>query len=133
MTLYLLDTNAISDLITEHAQVSDQVSEHLEAGDSLGLCRPIHYEILRGLFWRGATTKLQVYLRRVVPLMQWIELADSDWEAAAHLWADARRKGRQLGDPDILLATLSRRLEAVVVSSDTDYDALPIIREDWRI
>jgi predicted nucleic acid-binding protein len=116
VTVYLLDTNAVSDLITYHEKVQRVAAQHLIAGDSLGLCRPIHYEILRGISWRGATSKLSVYRQEVIPMMQWIDLIDSDWEDAAHLWADARRKGRQLGDPDILLATLSRRLRAIMVS-----------------
>src|SRR5690348_12150110 len=102
------------------------------SGHSLGLCRPIDYEILRGLFWRGATAKLAVYRYEVVPLTVWIEMAEPDWEEAAHLWADARRRGKQLGDPDLFLAALSRRLNAVVVSSDSDFDALNVRREDWR-
>src|SRR5712692_7238927 len=104
MTLYLLDTTAVSDLIIYHPQVSQHAAERLVSGDSLGLCKPIHYEILRGLLWRSATSKFGVYTRRVVPIMVWTEMIDVDWDGAARLWADARRNGKQLGDPDLFLA-----------------------------
>jgi predicted nucleic acid-binding protein len=133
LTLYILDTNAISDLIINHAQVSRHAAERLVAGDTLGLCRPIHYEILRGLLWRNAMNKLRVYTLRIVPIMTWIEMTNSDWDEAARLWAAARQQGKQLGDPDLFLAALSQRVGAVIVSSDADYDAFPGPREDWRV
>lgn len=133
MTLYLLDTNVISDMIASQPTVIRRVAERLAAGDPLGLCRPVHYEILRGLFWRNAPGKLRAYTRRVIPIMTWTELTDPDWEEAARLWADARRRGRQLGDPDLLLAALARRAGAILVSSDSDFDAFSVPRENWRL
>jgi predicted nucleic acid-binding protein len=132
MTLYLFDTNAISDMIALHPLVARRVAQALADGDELGLVRPCHYEVLRGLFWRGATAKLQTYLGRVVPLMNWIEMIDADWEQAARFWSFARQNGKQLGDPDLLLAAVTHRLNAVVVSADADFDALTILRKDWR-
>ncbi len=130
--IYLLDTNAVSDILTVHPQVSRHAAERLAAEETLGLCRPVHYELLRGLLWRKATGKHVVFQRQVLPLLTWITLSDIDWEQAADFWATARRKGRQLGDPDLLLAALAYRLDAVVVSNDADFDALPIKRQDWR-
>jgi predicted nucleic acid-binding protein len=132
MSLYLLDNNVISDLIMRSPAVRSHVAAHLAAGDSLGLCYPIYYELLRGLFWRNATSKLAVFNSRLLPLLTWVPLEDTDWEQAAHFWADATRKGRQLADPDLLLAALAYRLGAVLVSSDRDFEVLPILREDWR-
>ncbi len=131
-TLYLLDTNAISDLIALHPAVRHRAREARRRGDSLGLCQPIYYEILRGLYWRKASTKLAALHHQVVPLLNWVALADSDWEQAAHFWADTRNKGRQLGDPDLILAALAHRLDATLVSADVDFDAIAIRRENWR-
>jgi predicted nucleic acid-binding protein len=107
--IFLLDTNPISDLMTNHTQVTQHAAKCFAAGDVLGLCRPVHYEIMRGLLWRGASGKLSVYVNRVVPILTWIELDPTDWEQAAQFWAEARRNGKQLGDPDLLLAALARQ------------------------
>lgn len=133
MTFYLLDTKTISDLIVNESHVVRRAAEWLAAGDDLGLCRPVHYEILRGLLWRGATRKLGTYVRRVIPIMVWTDLEDADWEEAARLWADTRQRGKQLGDPDLLLAAVAHRTGAILVSSDTDFDARLIWSEDWRM
>ncbi len=132
MSLYLLDSNVVSDLIVRLPTVRSRVAAHLGTGDHLGLCHPIYYELLRGLFWRKATSKLAVLNNRLLPLLTWIPLEEPDWEQAARFWADATRKGRQLADPDLLLAAIAYRLGAVVVSSDNDFEALPISRENWR-
>ena len=43
-----------------------------------------------------------------------------------------RNQGKQLSDVDLLIAALAQRLDGVVVTSDDDFDALPIQRENWR-
>jgi predicted nucleic acid-binding protein len=131
--IYLLDTNAISDLMEHHPKVRRQAAEHINAGHQLTLCRPVYYEIMRALLWRGATRQIDNLVQSILPLFVWSNLEDRDWEQAAQFWADARRVGRQLGDPDLLLASLTYRLNAVLVSADADFDALPIHRADWRI
>src|SRR5260221_12926973 len=102
--IYLLDANAVSDMITYHPQVSHHIAQSLAALSTLGLCKPIYYEILRGLYWRNASGKLRILNDEVLPLLKWIELEDSDWQQSAQFWADARNKGRQISDPDLFLA-----------------------------
>lgn len=131
--IYLLDANAISDLLTRQGPVLAHLREALLRQDTLAVCRPIHYELLRGLLWRGATTKLAILNQRILPQFTWVPLQDTDWKKAAQFWADARRQGRQLSDPDLLLAALADRMGSTIVSNDTDFDILPIRREDWRV
>lgn len=131
--IYLLDANVISDLLARVPQVRSHVLNVVFNGDKLAICRPIYYELLRGLFWSDATGKLTFLNRRVLPYFSWTPLTNADWEQAAHFWSDARRQGRQLSDPDLLLAALAYRLGATVVSNDTDYDNLPVTRVDWRV
>jgi predicted nucleic acid-binding protein len=37
-----------------------------------------------------------------------------------------------LSDVDVLLAALAHRLDGIIASSDSDYDPLPVKRENWR-
>lgn len=131
--MYLLDSNVISDLIVELPPIRLRLAERLAQQNAVAISRPVYYELLRGMFWRGATGKFAALHRRVLPMLSWVTLQDSDWEQAAHFWADATRVGRKLSDPDLLLAALAFRLGAVIVSADTDFDILPVKREDWRV
>jgi predicted nucleic acid-binding protein len=51
---------------------------------------------------------------------------------ASELWAYAVANGRQLADVDLLVAALAIRHDALIVSADTDFDALPVKRDNWR-
>jgi tRNA(fMet)-specific endonuclease VapC len=130
---YILDATVISDLFVPIAQVQAHIRAANAAGSMMILCQPTYYEVLRGLLRVKATRKLRVFQNQIVPLFQWTSLIDADWEQAAQYWADATSRGRQLSDGDLLLAAVSTRLDGIIVSSDTDFDALPVKREDWRI
>lgn len=129
---YILDTNVIADRMRAVEPVSTRLKQTVAAGNEIYLCKPVHYEVLRGLHHTRATTKLQIYQKTIVPLLAPLPLTDADWTQAAQFWADARKRGKQLSDVDLLLAALANRLNAVVVSADADFDALPITRENWR-
>lgn len=131
--IFLLDSTVISDLIKQRPEVRRQAIAHRAAGDDLVICQPIYYEALRGLFWRNATAQMSILQRRLLPLFAWTALSDVDWEQAAHFWAFATSQGKQLSDVDFLLAALAHRLNTPLVSSDADFDVLPVKREDWRV
>jgi predicted nucleic acid-binding protein len=48
------------------------------------------------------------------------------------LWATAVSAGKQLSDIDLLLVAQAKRLDAVIVSADDDFDAFNVRRENWR-
>ena len=130
--IYVLDTTVISDRIKYHPQVHDRLNAVGEAGHILGFCDPVRYEVLRGLLKINATQQLRLFQETIMPLMDHLALINDDWQAAAQLWATMRNQGRQFSDVDLLIAALAQRLNAVVVTSDEDFAALPIKREDWR-
>ncbi len=129
---YILDTTVIADSIKRQPQVLERLTNAGEAGHVIGLCDPVRCEVVRGLLKVNATQKLQLFRQSIAPLMDYLPLTDADWGRAAQLWADARNQGKQLSDVDLLIASLAQRLNAVVVTSDVDFTALPISRENWR-
>jgi predicted nucleic acid-binding protein len=90
------------------------------------------YEIRRGLLWRAAPVKYQLYLNQIKSQFEWVVLTDTDWRQAAQFWANTRSGGKQLSDVDLLVAALAIRLDAVIVSDDDDFDVLSVKRENWR-
>jgi predicted nucleic acid-binding protein len=129
--IYLFDTNAMSDLIEQNPTVIGHVRANQR--QILCLCAPVHYEVRRGLLHVRSTRKTQIYETQVRPLFEWARLEDDDWEQAAKFWAEARGKGKQLSDVDLVIAALAARLEATIVSADNDFDTLPVKRENWRV
>jgi predicted nucleic acid-binding protein len=130
--MYLLDSNTIADFLSNQSHAVTKISAYASRGEVLGLSRPVHYEVLRGLLWRDSPRKLLQFNRGIGLLFTWVSLDDTDWGQAAQFYAETRRIGRQLADTDLLLAAIAHRLKATIVSSDQDFDALPVTRIDWR-
>ena len=130
--IYLLDTNVISDLSRNVSIVVANRNQKLRQGHSLVLCLPVYYESLRGLLKKKATSQI-VGLNALKAALEWQVAIEQDWLEATQLWANADNKGKRLSDIDILIAAIALRLNATLVSSDTDFDVLPIKREDWRV
>lgn len=126
---FILDTNIITALIKGEKRVFEQLEAHRR--DGIFLCPPVYYEAMRGLLWKNATTKIAV-LQALRARLGWFDLINEDWDRAAQLWADAVRNGKQLADIDLLIAAIALRHNAIIVSADDDFDALPVRRENWR-
>ena len=128
--IYLFDTNAVTDLMRVHANVVARVRANRD--HILCLCQPVDYEIQRGLLWKAATGQQHRYQNQIKSQFSWLPLTDDDWRQSAQFWAVTRSVGKQLSDVDLLVAALAKRLDAVIVSSDEDFNALPVKRENWR-
>ena len=130
--IYVFDTTTLSELLNRTSPVQGRIRSAHDDGNRLILCQRAYYEVLRGLLKVNATRKLEVFRNRLVPLLEWVQLTDIDWEQAARFWAGVTARGRQFSDMDLLVAAVAARLGGVIVSSDDDFDALPVPREDWR-
>lgn len=130
--IYVLDTNVVSDFLKQHPVVTNSIVEAQLRQDRLLITPPVHYELIRGLIRHHATTQLSRLNNQIIPLFEWYSLNDNDWLRAALFWASAIQRGKQLSDIDLLVAAVTDRLEATLVSSDADFDALPIQRVNWR-
>lgn len=131
--IYLLDTNVISDFLKKHPVVTASIMQGLANRDRLLVPQPAHYELIRSLMRHNATVQLSRLNNEILPQMEWITLTDADWLQAAQFWADAVSQGKQLADIDLLLAALTQRLDATLVTADDDFDILPIQRANWRV
>lgn len=133
MTIYVLDTNVVSDIaapVPKPAVIANLV-QHRQ--DTLCLCEVVDCEIRRGYLKTATISKLNTYENKVKQQFQWVTITEDDWKQAAQFWADSANKGRVLSDIDLIVAAVAKRFDGVIVSADTDFDVLPVKREDWRI
>jgi len=133
MTVFVLDTNVISDIVAPqpNTTVLNQISKNRQ--HTLCLCEPVDYEVRRGYLKAGASTRLRVYEERIKPQFQWVPISDADWRQAAQFWATTVSQGKQLADIDLLAAAVATRLSGIIISADEDFDALPLSRQNWRL
>ncbi len=130
--IYLFDTNAISDLINQNQAFFTHFRQVIIENNRLAVCLPVYYELYRGLIWRKQEKKLAALQKIILPQFEMFPFVEDDWLQAARFWSSAVSHGKQINDIDLFVAALAYRLDATIVSSDNDFDALPVKRENWR-
>lgn len=125
--IYVLDTNIISALRPGR---NPGLFRHViqQKHHTLCLCEPVIFEIERGYEHRQASQQLVRFRHNLVPLFTVVSVRLEDWRVAAKLWGDARRRGYQLSDVDVLLAAMTIRLGAILVTDDSDFKFIPLVQ-----
>ncbi len=131
--IYVLDTNVIGDYINNHPKVTQHLYQAIENNAMLYLCEPVLYEVIRGFLKVNATRKRAIFDTQLRPLLINIPLIEADWLQGALFWAISTNQGNQLSDMDLLIASITKRLDATLITADNDFSALSILHENWRI
>lgn len=134
--IFLLDTNAFSDLMREHAPVETRIAA-LSAQDSVLICPVVRGEILYGIV-RLPQGKRRVALQakadKLFASLPCEIIPETAGEHYATVKAACRSKGLALDENDLWLAATALALGAVLVTRDRDFqqiDGLTIV--DWTV
>jgi tRNA(fMet)-specific endonuclease VapC len=132
MTAYLLDTNHASPLVTRGHPLRRRVRERLAANDIFAICVPVLTETLFGIGLLPRALQNRVEWARFQPVLPCYIPDEGDGEAAAALQLALRRQGRQLATVDALIAAVALRYDLVLLTTDGDFRAIPMLQqEDW--
>lgn len=132
--LYLLDTNAISDLMGGNPKLHAKVGS-LTAADRVGTCTIARGEILFGIEQLPHGKRRNDLLAKATAAFSAM-MCESVPEAAADHYAklkqDCRHAGLALDENDLWIAATTLALGAVLVTRDRDFSRIPVITlEDW--
>jgi len=129
----LLDTNTLSYIIRGRQPVLDRFEESARQGNTFLLSSVAHYELQRYLNLKGSSRLMRRY-ESLVAHWQRCNLLFEDWNHAALLWAEHHRAGRSIADPDLLIAVLALKHDAVLVTSNTKhFEGLSLSLTDWSL
>ncbi len=131
-TRYVLDTNILTALLRYEPKPIAQAQSAWDAEADILLCPVVFYEALRGLLHRDAKKQVQLFLNYTTALI-WDEFNQADWDRAAQLWAELRRRGEQTEDADLLIGVYALQRGAIVVTdNEKDFIRLGVAVENWR-
>lgn len=131
MSPLLLDTNTLNYILKNQPPVLRRLEDAIRQGKKFLLASVAHYELTRYLHLKGSHRLLRLYEALTID-WQACEVSFDDWDEAARLWAERNQIGRSISDLDLLLATLARKWNAVLVTSNgKHFEGLGIILEDW--
>lgn len=132
--LYLLDSNAVSDLVAEHPKARARLNA-LPATDRVVICPIVRGEVLFGIERLPAGKRRDELAKKVVDVLGRIECQPCR-ESAGDIYAQIKRgnerRGLPLDENDLWIAATAIDLGAKVVSRDADLarvEGLDV--EDW--
>ena len=129
---YLLDTNHLSAAVNPRLTLRETLRAAHAQGIVLGTCTPALGELETGF---QQTPDPERNRQALIVVRRHVRLWPLDELVARHfgeIFNDLRRRGRALSHIDMLIAALCRHTNLILLSTDTDFDALPDIRrENW--
>ena len=133
MKRYLLDSNAVSALISRRPPFADRVREARSRGDRIGTCEPVIAELFFGLEFSSSREENAVRLRRALSQIKSWPFNRAAAQAFGQIAAELRRRGRPMQVIDIMVGAITLTLpQGIVVSSDGDLRAIPgLTVENW--
>ncbi len=121
MTVYLLDTNHLSPLVTLGHPLHGQVLRQLQAGDTFTIAVPALTEFLYGISVIPRARQNLATWEILQNRFGYYDIKQSDAEKAARLQVSLRRQGWQLGTVDALIAAITLRYDLTLLTTDQDF------------
>ncbi len=132
MVAYLLDSNHASPLVTLSHPLRHIVLAEIQRGHTFAIGVPVLTETLFGLFTLPRAEQNVAEWSRLRQALGCYQSDEIDAEMAAQLQAQLRKRGRQLGTADALIAATALRYDLTLLTADNDFSDVPNLRrENW--
>lgn len=134
MATFLLDTNHLGVAATPGAAIRTTIRDRILQGDRFGTCVPALCELEAGIQQtrdpHAARQNLHVLMKQV---RLW-PLSPATSQLYGKLYSQLKKRGRALSQVDIMLAALAIQLEAILLTTDRDFEGVPEIQsENWLV
>ncbi len=131
MTIYLLDTNHVSPLVTLTHPLRERIFSQRDA-HRFAIAVPVLTEMLFGIRQLPRGEQNMLNWHKLERHFIFYDIYKRDAEQAADMRLRLRRQGWQLGIIDALIAAVALRYDLVLLTSDQDFSRVPGLRcENW--
>jgi tRNA(fMet)-specific endonuclease VapC len=126
MSRYLLDTNAVGDFLNQRHGIPARVKEARTRGSVIGTCEPVVAELFFGVENSSTREENLARLNRGLRRIKCWPLTRRASAEYGRLAVALKRKGRVIGQIDILIASIAISFgDCIVVSNDKDMLVIP--------
>jgi predicted nucleic acid-binding protein len=133
--LFLLDANALSDIMNGHPVLAAHMAARQNLGDQFVTSVIAWGEICFGIERLADGKRKAIYQVKVQAIAKKVSCREVPVSAADHyarIKRDSQRRGRPLDENDLWIAATAAALGAVLVSRDLDFSGVAAIQiEDW--
>jgi predicted nucleic acid-binding protein len=131
-TIYLLDTNHISPLVTPGHPLIKRIRAKVDRGERFAIAVPTLTELLFGISIAPKSKQNLLLWSELKGQFDYYDIRLKDAEKAATLQLELRRQGWQLGTVDALIAAIALRYDLTLLTTDGDFQAIPgLPQENW--
>ncbi len=116
----MLDTDILSEFLRGNTKVVTHVEEYLTEFGIISLSIITYYEILNGLLFKDAKKQLKKF-ESFVALNNVLLLTLKSTKLAANIQAELRKKGREIGHADTLIAGIAIANKFQLVTNNADH------------
>lgn len=129
--IYCLDTDIVIEYFRGNEFIKNKI-ESLGENASLGLTWLMVYEFFKGICASGKYEE-EDFLKRIVNASIMMEESYESSRAGGEIYAALKKSGKLLNDADILIASIVKAYDAVLITNNEDHfkriDGLKI--ENW--
>lgn len=134
--IFLLDTNAFSDLMREHSKVHENLS-NISSTDRVIICPIVRGEILYGIERLGIGRRRSELGSKASHLFASIScepIPASAGDHYANIKQTRQENGLTMDENDLWIAATTLALEAVLISRDNDFQKVENLTiNDWTV
>jgi tRNA(fMet)-specific endonuclease VapC len=129
---YILDTNIVTKILKGKLSIKKKLLNLIIEGNEILINVITYYEIKRGLLDSNAVKKLVIF-NQLCREFGLIFLDDRlIFDEAAEIWAMLKKRGKLINDADILIASIAKAKNCILVSNDTDFNRIQGLKvENW--
>jgi predicted nucleic acid-binding protein len=134
--IYRFDTNAVSDLMTEHPRLRSRMAA-MAMSDRAVICPVVRGEILHGIERLPAGKRrsdLGNKAQRAFAVLACETISEAVGDHYATLRTECESRGASIHENDLWIAATASNIGAIVVSRDRDLSRVSGIQvEDWTL
>jgi tRNA(fMet)-specific endonuclease VapC len=115
-----LDTNIISYYFNANIKIKEKILETIDNNENICTTVINIYEILKGFRWKNNKRKENQFMEFLEDVVVFT-IDDNVINIASDLYSNLRKKGKTIGDADILIAAIVINNKGTLVSNNTKH------------
>ena len=132
MKRYLLDTNHLFALIDRQPTLTPRVNAALAAGNRFGICLPVLCEYRAGIRRSRHYRRNLARLQTAMNYLRFWPSDDATVDEFTEIYRELRSAGRLIEQFDLLIASVVRQHNLILLTADQDFQNVSNIRiENW--